>query len=71
MTIIIDIDDVEAEIQKAEKERNLPKLKKRLIALETAATVAFTGVAGMADFANNVMEIGNKLNIELPLPSGK
>ncbi len=69
--IIIDIDDVEAEIQKPEKERNLPKLKKRLIALGTAATLTFTGVAGMADFANNVMEIGNKLNIELPLPSGK
>ncbi|MEI6443471.1 MAG: COR domain-containing protein, partial [Nostocales cyanobacterium ELA583] len=69
--IIIDIDDVEAEIQKPEKERNLPKLKKRLIALGTAATVAFTGVAGMTDFANNVMEIGNKLKIELPLPSGK
>jgi len=69
--IIIDIDDVEAEIQKPEKERNLPKLKKRLIALGTAATIAFAGVAGMTDFANNVMEIGNKLNIELPLPSGK
>ena len=69
--IIIDIDDVEAEIKKPEKERNLPKLKKRLIALGTAATVAFAGVAGMADFANNVMDIGNKLNIELPLPSGK
>ena len=69
--IIIDIDDVEAEIKKPEKERNLPKLKKRLIALGTAATVAFAGVAGMADFANNVMEIGNKLNIELQLPFGK
>ena len=67
--IIIDIDDVEVEIKKPEKERNLPKLKKRLIALGTAATVTFTGVAGMTDFANNVMEIGNKLNIELPLPS--
>lgn len=69
--IIIDIDDVEVEIKKPEKERNLPKLKKRLIALGTAATVTFAGVAGMADFANNVMEIGNKLNIELPLISGK
>ena len=69
--IIIDIDDVEAEIQKPEEERNLPKLKKRLIALGTAATLTFTGVAGMTDFANNVMEIANKLNIELPLLSGK
>nr|WP_257236716.1 COR domain-containing protein [Nostoc sp. 'Peltigera malacea cyanobiont' DB3992] len=69
--IIIDIDDVEAEIQKPEKERNLPKLKKRLVALLTAATVVAAPIAGMTDFTNNVMEIGNKLNIELPLPSGK
>ena len=69
--IIIDIDDVEAEIQKPEKERNLPKLKKRLVALLTAATLVAAPIAGMTDFANNVMEIGNKLNIELKLPSGK
>ncbi|MDF5737635.1 MULTISPECIES: hypothetical protein [unclassified Nostoc] len=69
--IIIDIDDVEAEIQKPEKERNLPKLKKRLLALLTAATLVAAPIAGMTDFTNNVMEIGNKLNIELKLPSGK
>ncbi|MBP5975210.1 leucine-rich repeat domain-containing protein [Brasilonema sp. CT11] len=69
--IIIDIDDVEAEIQKPEKERNLPKLKKRLLALLTAAAVVAAPIAGMTDFTNNVMEIANKLNIELPLPSGK
>ncbi|MDZ7955185.1 leucine-rich repeat domain-containing protein, partial [Nostoc sp. DedQUE09] len=69
--MIIDIDDVEAEIQKPEKERNLPKLKKRLVALLTAASVVAAPIAGMTDFTNNVMEIGNKLNIELKLPSGK
>ncbi len=69
--IIIDIDDVEVEIQKPEKERSTPKLKKRLIALLTAATVAGTTIAGMTDFANNVMEIGSKLNIELKLPPAK
>ncbi|MDZ8092405.1 MAG: COR domain-containing protein, partial [Nostoc sp. DedQUE05] len=69
--IIIDIDDVEAEIQKPEKERNVPKLKKRLVALLTAATLVAGAIASMTDFTNNVMEIGNKLNIELPLPSGK
>ncbi|MEH2123069.1 hypothetical protein [Nostoc sp.] len=69
--IIIDIDDVEAEIQKPEKERNLPKLKERLVALLTAATLVAAPIAGMTDFANNVMEIGNKVNIELPLPFGK
>ncbi|MEH2367511.1 leucine-rich repeat domain-containing protein [Nostoc sp.] len=67
----IDIDDVEAEIQKPEKERNLRKLQIRLLALLTAASVVAAPIAGITDFTNNVMEIGNKLNIELPLPSGK
>ncbi|WP_331001474.1 DUF4926 domain-containing protein [Nostoc sp. WHI] len=69
--IIIDIDDVEVEIQKPEKERNLPKLKKRLVALLTAVTLVAAPIAGMTDFTNNVMEIGSKLGIELKLPSGK
>jgi internalin A len=69
--MIIDIDDVEVEIQKPEKERNLPKLKKRLVALLTAATVVAGPIAGMTDFANNVLEIGNKVGIELKLPSVK
>jgi len=63
--IIIDIDDVEIEIQKPEKERSLPKLKKRLLALLTTATVIATPIAGMTDIANNVMEIGSKLGVEL------
>ncbi|MEH2459648.1 MAG: hypothetical protein V7K34_20525 [Nostoc sp.] len=69
--MIIDIDDVEVEIQKPEKERNLPKLKKRLLALLAAATLVAAPIAGMTDFTNNVMEIGSKLNIELKLPSAK
>jgi len=63
--LIIDVEDIETEIQKPEKERNFPKIRKRLLALVTAATVTFTAIAGMTDFANNVMEISNKLGIEL------
>jgi internalin A len=63
--IIIDIDDVEVEIQKPEKERSLPRLKKRLVALLTAATLVAAPIAGITDFTNNVMEISNKLGIEL------
>lgn len=66
--ITIDIDDVEAEIQKPEKERSLPKLKKRLLALLTAVSVIAAPIAGITDFTNNVLEIGNKLHIELKLP---
>ncbi|WP_257236924.1 DUF4926 domain-containing protein [Nostoc sp. 'Peltigera malacea cyanobiont' DB3992] len=69
--IIIDIDDVEVEIQKPEKERNLPKLKKRLVALLTAATVVAAPIAGMTSFTKDVMEIGSKLGIELKLPPVK
>ena len=67
--IIIDIDDVKEEIQKPE--RNLLKVKKRLLALLTAVSVVAAPIAGMTDFANNVMEIGSKLGIELKLPSVK
>ncbi|MEH1951714.1 MAG: hypothetical protein V7K77_32895 [Nostoc sp.] len=69
--IIIDIDDVEVEIQKPEKERNLPKLKKRLVALLTAATVVAAPIAGITGFTKDVMEIGSKLGIELKLPPVK
>ncbi|WP_413199639.1 COR domain-containing protein [Nostoc piscinale] len=69
--ITIDIDDVEAEIQKPEPERNKPKLKKRLIALLTAAGLIAAPIAGITDFTNNVLEIGDKLGIELQLPAGK
>ncbi|BAY17153.1 small GTP-binding protein domain-containing protein [Anabaenopsis circularis NIES-21] len=69
--IIVDIDDVEAEIHKPEPERNKTKLKKRLIALLTAAGLIAAPIAGMTDFTNNVLEIGNKLGIELQLPAGK
>ncbi|WP_375471342.1 COR domain-containing protein, partial [uncultured Nostoc sp.] len=69
--IIIDIDNVQVEIQKPEKERNLPKLKKRLVALLTAATVVAAPIAAMTDFTNNVLEIGQKVGIELKLPPVK
>ena len=65
--VTIDIDDVEIEIQKPEPERNLPKLKKRLLAMLAAVTFVATPIAGMTDFANNVMDIGNKLGIGLVL----
>ena len=65
--VTIDIDDVEIEIQKPEPERNLPKLKKRLLALLAAVTFTAAPIAGMTDFVNNVMEIGNKLGIGLVL----
>ena len=64
--IIIDIDDVDIEIQKPEGDRNLPKLKKRLIALATAGSLMAAPIAGMTDFVNNVTDLATKIGIELP-----
>ncbi|MEA5603738.1 DUF4926 domain-containing protein [Nostoc sp. UHCC 0252] len=69
--IISNIDHVEVEIQKPEKERNLPELKKRLLAAIAAGTLVAAPIAGMTDFANNVIDLGNKVGIELKLPSVK
>jgi internalin A len=64
--IIIDIDDVEVEIQKPKGERNLPKLRKRLIALAAASSLIAAPIAGMTDFVNNVIDLATKVGIELP-----
>ncbi|MDZ8034961.1 hypothetical protein [Nostoc sp. DedSLP04] len=67
--IIVDIDDVEEEIKKPENQRNLTRLKKRLIALAMIGAMIATPIAGITDFANNAIDLGNKLGIELHLPS--
>ncbi len=66
--IIIDIDDIETEIKKPENKRNLPRLRKCLSALLLAATVAGGAIASGVDFANNVVDLGSKVGIELKLP---
>jgi hypothetical protein len=66
--LIIDIDDVEAEINKPEAERNPTKLKKRLMAILATAGVIASSVAGATDFASKAIDVGSKLGIELHLP---
>jgi len=66
--LIIDLDDVESEIKKPEADRNLPKIKKRLLAILTAVSLISGSVTGMTDFANNAIDVGSKLGIELRLP---
>ncbi|MDY7014764.1 MAG: hypothetical protein SVX43_14405 [Cyanobacteriota bacterium] len=63
--IIIDIEDVEAEVQKPETERNKTRLKKRLAALLATVLTISGSVAAVADFTNNVTDLGEKLGIEL------
>ncbi len=69
--IIIDIEDVEAEIKKPENKRNKTKLNKRLTAIVAAATAIVVGIPGAADFANTAIELGQKMGIELKLPPGR
>lgn len=69
--LVIDIDDVEAEIKKPEDQRNMAKLKKRLTALGTAATMLTAGVAAANTFIDEVNEFSSKIGIELQLPPAK
>jgi internalin A len=64
--VIIEIEDLETEVQKPADQRSIPRLKRSLIALFGIAGLIASPVAGMTDFTNNVLEIGNKLKIELP-----
>ncbi|MBD1915775.1 MULTISPECIES: DUF4926 domain-containing protein [Cyanophyceae] len=70
--LIIDIDDVEEEIKKADDQRNWPRLKKRLtsLAMTTLAIAGSVagGVAAANEFADEVIELGTKVGIELQLP---
>src|SRR6476661_7669372 len=69
--IIIDIEDIETEIKKPENHWNKTRLKKSLTALVAAGTAIAIPIAGMTDFANTAIDVGQKLGIELKLPSGR
>ncbi|WP_333414464.1 DUF4926 domain-containing protein [Microcoleus sp. MOSTC5] len=69
--IIIDLEDVEAEIKKPESQWNKTKLNKRLTAIVAAVTAIAIPIAGMTDFADKAIDVSNKLGIELKLPSGR
>ena len=64
--LIIDIEDVEAEINKPEDQRSKAKLKKRLAGLLGAIAIASAPVAATTDFTNNILDIAEKAGVELP-----
>lgn len=66
--VIIDIEDVESEIKKPEKERNPARLKKSLKAILATATAIGVGVSGAVDLANKTIDLGEKVGIEIQLP---
>ena len=67
--IILDIEAVEAEIKKPEKEQENTRLKTILKRILTAGTAIGIGVVGVTEFANTAIDVGQKLGIELSLPS--
>jgi hypothetical protein len=67
--VMVDLEDVETEIQKPEEQRNLPKLKMRLIALFTAVSLMGGAIANIADFTNNITDLATKAGIKLKLPA--
>ena len=67
--IILDIEAVEAEIKKPEKERENTRLKTILKRILAAGTAIGIGVVGVTEFANTAIDVGKKLGIELSLPS--
>ena len=69
--IIIDIEDVEAEIKKPESQWSKARLKKSLTAMIAAGTAIAIPIAGMTDFADKAIDVGQKLGIELKLPSAR
>ncbi|WP_341731216.1 leucine-rich repeat domain-containing protein [Microcoleus sp. EPA2] len=66
--IIIDIEDVESEIKKPEKERNPARLKKSLKAIAATAAAIGVGISGAVDLANKTIDLGEKVGIEIQLP---
>ncbi|TAH20329.1 MAG: hypothetical protein EAZ09_14610 [Oscillatoriales cyanobacterium] len=69
--IIIDIEDVEAEIKKPEGQWNKARLKKSLTAMIGAATAIAIPIAGMTDFASSAIDVGQKVGIEIPMRSAR
>ncbi|MEG3938070.1 COR domain-containing protein [Microcoleus sp. S36b_A3] len=69
--VIIDIEDVEAEIKKPENQWNKARLKKSQTAIVAAAAAIGVGIGGAVDLANKAIDLGEKVGIELKLPSAQ
>ncbi|MCY7382441.1 MAG: hypothetical protein LH628_07640, partial [Microcoleus sp. CAN_BIN18] len=69
--VMIDIEDVEIEVNKPEDQWSKARLKKSLTALVALAGILGTGVGGAIDIANNAIDLGEKVGIEIQLPSAR
>jgi internalin A len=65
------LEDLEAEIIKPERDRNPTRIKKRIAAIVTTIGLLASGISGVADFTNTTIDLGSKLNIDVPALMGK
>ncbi|MEM7795811.1 MAG: hypothetical protein AAF579_15330 [Cyanobacteria bacterium P01_C01_bin.118] len=62
----IEIEDLQTDL--ADEQRRDPKrLGKHIRSFWPAAFAIAVGVAGVADFSNNVLELSEKLNVSIPI----
>jgi internalin A len=66
--IIIDIQDVETEINKPKDQWDRPRLKKCLKGIAAGVAAIGVGMAGAVDLANNTIDLGDKVGIEIQVP---
>ncbi|MGV0027029.1 pentapeptide repeat-containing protein [Phormidesmis priestleyi] len=67
---LVHLDDLQEDLSQPEKQKP-QRIKTRLTALLAIATTVSGLVAGAADFSNNVLELSEKLGIELIQPYSK
>jgi hypothetical protein len=69
--VIIDIEDVEAEVKKPENERSTARLNKSFKGIGAAILAIGVGVAGVTEFANTAIDVAQKVGVKIELPSGR
>ncbi|MEG4488813.1 COR domain-containing protein [Microcoleus sp. D2_18a_B4] len=69
--IIIDIEDVETEIKKPENQWDKTRLKKSLKGIVATTAAIGVGISGAVDFAHKAIDLGEKVGIQIQLPSGR
>lgn len=58
-------------VRKFKADRNPTRIKKRLAAIVTTIGVLASGISGVADFTKTTIDLGEKLNIDVPALMGK
>ncbi len=66
--VLVHLDDLQQDIANPEKKKP-DRIKIRLLGLAAAVGTIASGVAGMADFSNNFLELSEKLGVKIEFPS--